>query len=342
MTAARSRPARKERIGAAADGRAVSEHAARPAWGWRRISRTCCRRTASPRTASPTTGRRWCLSPLQVEAYFDIAEKALDLCIVDEQREAGDSELSHGSGAAINPQPCPDNLVLGAISELLEQRRFRGDRAEAGQAVRVSSRFACGPTTTSSKATPATTRSAAGGSSTASTTRLRLRARHARAIPRAKPTRSCPSGLLLRPAIPSPEIFGQSNTYGPMANFKISLRELPDAGELSRHGQSRALRRRVCCSMPARQPQDAGGRRSIVVPIWPASPDATRRRSREAGIYQVDVVLRARETRRGCCRWSWASGSLPGSSRAQAGRLRRERLPSSRRRSCSSGCRRVS
>src|SRR6185503_9066007 len=38
------------------------------------------------------------------------------------------------------------------------------------------------------------------------------------------------SGLLLRPAIPSPEIFGQSSTYGPMANFKISLRELPEQG----------------------------------------------------------------------------------------------------------------
>ncbi|MES2792226.1 MAG: hypothetical protein V4719_21595, partial [Planctomycetota bacterium] len=39
-----------------------------------------------------------------------------------------------------------------------------------------------------------------------------------------------PQGLALRPSIPSSEIFGVSNTYGPMANFKISLRELPDHG----------------------------------------------------------------------------------------------------------------
>ena len=53
-----------------------------------------------------------------------------------------------------------------------------------------------------------------------------------------------PEGLLLRPAIPSPEIFGQSNTYGPMANFKISLRELPEQGQLPRDGHGGAVRRR--------------------------------------------------------------------------------------------------
>ena len=39
-----------------------------------------------------------------------------------------------------------------------------------------------------------------------------------------------PEGLLLRPAIPSDEIFGVDSTYGPKANFKISVRELPDSG----------------------------------------------------------------------------------------------------------------
>ena len=39
-----------------------------------------------------------------------------------------------------------------------------------------------------------------------------------------------PQGLLLRPAITSDEIFQSDSTYGPKANFKISLRELPDHG----------------------------------------------------------------------------------------------------------------
>ena len=34
---------------------------------------------------------------------------------------------------------------------------------------------------------------------------------------------SLPEGFVLRPAIPSPEIFGQSSTYGPQSNFKICL-----------------------------------------------------------------------------------------------------------------------
>ena len=40
-----------------------------------------------------------------------------------------------------------------------------------------------------------------------------------------------PEGLLLRPAIPSDEIFQSDGTYGPKANFKISLRELPEDGD---------------------------------------------------------------------------------------------------------------
>ena len=48
--------------------------------------------------------------------------------------------------------------------------------------------------------------------------------------PKGDPYSTVPQGLLLRPAIPSDEIFGGDGTYGPKANFKISLRELPDDG----------------------------------------------------------------------------------------------------------------
>ena len=46
----------------------------------------------------------------------------------------------------------------------------------------------------------------------------------------ARRTSTVPQGLLLRPAIPNDEIFQGDGTYGPKANFKISLRELPDHG----------------------------------------------------------------------------------------------------------------
>src|SRR5262249_39761055 len=48
--------------------------------------------------------------------------------------------------------------------------------------------------------------------------------------PKGKAYSTAPEGLLLRPAIPSDEIFGVDNTYGPRANFKISVRELPNNG----------------------------------------------------------------------------------------------------------------
>src|SRR3954467_1991420 len=48
--------------------------------------------------------------------------------------------------------------------------------------------------------------------------------------PKGEAYSTVPQGLLLRPAVPTDETFGLDSTYGPKANFKISLRELPDDG----------------------------------------------------------------------------------------------------------------
>src|SRR6185437_9836433 len=48
--------------------------------------------------------------------------------------------------------------------------------------------------------------------------------------PKGAPYGLVPEGLLLRPAIPNDEVFSTDGTYGPKANFKISVRELPDDG----------------------------------------------------------------------------------------------------------------
>ena len=48
--------------------------------------------------------------------------------------------------------------------------------------------------------------------------------------PKGKAYGTVPEGLLLRPAIPNDELFGADGTYGPKANFKIAVRELPDNG----------------------------------------------------------------------------------------------------------------
>ena len=64
------------------------------------------------------------LSPLLIEAYLEIAEEALDRCIVDPKCTPTIQHFRVDLGAAINPHPCPDRLILGANSLLLDNRDF--------------------------------------------------------------------------------------------------------------------------------------------------------------------------------------------------------------------------
>ena len=89
---------------------------------------------------------------------------------------------------------------------------------------------------------------------------------------------------------PAPEIFGQSNTYGPMANFKISLRELPDEGTSASRSRPRATTTR-CCWTPARSRRTLPTSRDVGR-LGRPRPTATVTID-EAGIYQVDVYLHA-------------------------------------------------
>ncbi|MBL8813042.1 MAG: DUF1592 domain-containing protein, partial [Planctomycetaceae bacterium] len=170
------------------------------------------------------------LSPQQTETYFEIAGQALDLAMVDETQTPVIQKFRMDFGRQINPTPCPDTLILGANNELLRnedfvvteiaashafpfqpyqmQRKFEFIEGYVGNdTIRQWKKFdsiyhavfAC------MRGTPG--------------------------YPKGDAWEMIPDGMLLRPAIPSSEIFGVSNTYGPRANFKISLRELPDKGK---------------------------------------------------------------------------------------------------------------
>lgn len=169
------------------------------------------------------------LSPLQVETYFDIAEKALDLCIVDENAKPVIQTFRMEFGASINQQPCPDKLVLGANNALLNNADFVVTELKPTKpfdfqpfAMKTKHEFIEGyvgnDTIRAWKKFDSIYHS------------VFACVRGTPGYPKGEAYQVVPSGLLLRPAIPSPEIFGQSNTYGPMANFKISLRELPEQG----------------------------------------------------------------------------------------------------------------
>ena len=174
-------------------------------------------------------GQTLLLLPLQVESYFDIAEKALDLCIVDENTKPVIQNFRMDFGASINPQPCPDTLVLGALNMLLNNADFVVTELKPKKpfdyqpfAMQTKFEFIEGYV----------------GNDTIRAWKKFDSIYHAvfacvrgtPGYPKGEAHQAVPGGLLLRPAIPSPEIFGQSNTYGPMANFKLSLRELPEQG----------------------------------------------------------------------------------------------------------------
>ncbi|HVW37111.1 MAG TPA: DUF1592 domain-containing protein, partial [Pirellulales bacterium] len=169
------------------------------------------------------------LSPLLVETYFSIAEKALDRCIVDENSPPEIQNFRMDLGAKINPEPCPDKLILGALSHLLKNDDFIVTQLKPAKPfayqpffMRTKYRFIEGYQ----------------GNDTVRGWReydsiyhaVFACMRGAEGYPKGEAYQTVPEGLLLRPAIPGEELFQVDSTYGPRANFKISLRELPDQG----------------------------------------------------------------------------------------------------------------
>lgn len=227
------------------------------------------------------------LAPLQVEAYFSIAEQALDLCLVDEQHAPVIQRFRMEFGRGINPQPCPDNLILGANNALLNNADFVVTEPRPTKsfefvpfAMRTAYEFIEGYA----------------GNDTVRGWRkfdsiyhsVFACVRGTPGYPKGDAWQVLPDGLALRPAIPSPEIFGQSDTYGPMANFKISLRELPDRGNF------RVTVRAACYAdgllleegIRPLDPVEAG--QALVVRL--SSGAELPVHIAEPGIYQVDVT----------------------------------------------------
>ncbi len=169
------------------------------------------------------------LSPLQVEAYFNIAEKALDIAIVDESSKPKIQNFRMDLGTAINNEPCPDNLILGANNHLLQNKDFMVTQLSLAKPfdyepffMRTKYRFIEGYEGNS------TVRGWREYDSIYHSVFACMRGNEG--YPKGRAYQTIPEGLLLRPAIPSAELFGVESTYGPKANFKISLRELPNHG----------------------------------------------------------------------------------------------------------------
>ncbi len=169
------------------------------------------------------------LSPLLTEAYFEIAENALNRAIVDPARKPRIQNFRMDLGAGINPAPLPEKLLLGADNMLLENPDFVVTQGTPAKP------FAFEPVIMRTKY-----RYIEGyrGNDTVRGWRdfdsiyhaVFADIRGSRGYPKGNPYDLVPQGLLLRPSIPNDELFDAEGTYGPKSNFKVSVRELPDRG----------------------------------------------------------------------------------------------------------------
>ncbi|HTM50022.1 MAG TPA: DUF1592 domain-containing protein [Bryobacteraceae bacterium] len=229
------------------------------------------------------------LSPLLLEAYFEIAEEALNRTIVDPKSKPWIQNFRVRLGASINPKPFPDPLILGANSLLLNNEDFVVEQltpkkpfAFEPRPMRTHYRFIEGYA----------------GNDTVRGWREYDSIYHAvfacmrgnRGYPKGSAYSTVPQGLLLRPAIPSDELFGSDGTYGPKANFKISLRELPNQGRF-RVTVLAAKYNDGLLLDPGALPQESGA--SEVVHCCDPKTSQTVV-IKKAGIYQVDVYAAPR------------------------------------------------
>jgi len=222
------------------------------------------------------------ISPLLTEAYFEIAEKALDAAIVDPKTKPVIQDFRVDFGAGINPAPLPETLILGAGSALLDNPDFTVTQVVPQKPfpfepfhMRTKFRFIEGYR----------------GNDTVRGWRdfdsiyhaVFADMRGSKGYPRGDPYNTVPEGLLLRPAIPNDEIFGADGTEGPKANFKISLRELPEDGRF-RITVTAARYNDALLLDPGVQPASSEG-----AVVWndPKTPGTIT--FPKAGVYQVDV-----------------------------------------------------
>lgn len=224
------------------------------------------------------------LSPLLVESYLEIAEKALAQTIVDPKSKPVVQNFRMDFGASINPNPLKDNLILGADSHLLKTSDFT-----VGE-LRPAKSFAYEPFQMRTKY-----RFIEGyqGNDTVRGWRdydsiyhsVFACMRGSNGYPKGNAYDLVPNGLLLRPAIPSAEIFGVDSTYGPKANFKIALRELPTQGRFRVTVNAAKYEDGLLLESGNTQ-VPSGNAKSIVSSDRDKNPKI---RIPESGIYQIDI-----------------------------------------------------
>ncbi len=233
------------------------------------------------------------LTPLQMEYYFEIADRALDLCIVGEKTKPVVQNFKMELGQNINTNPLAEKLILGANNHLLHNKDFlvsdlTPDKPFAFEPFKMRTQYDF----IEGYAGNDTVRGWRKYDSIYHSVFACMRGTEG--YPKGDAYQIYPKGLLLRPAIPSSEIWEQSSTYGPRANFKISLRELPDRGNF--RIKVKAARFKDALLLSDKAPTLENTESSTI--SFNDSPDSNEEREAEVpsdGIYQIDLHFKLQD-----------------------------------------------
>ncbi|MFO1062495.1 MAG: DUF1592 domain-containing protein [Pirellulales bacterium] len=229
------------------------------------------------------------LSPLLIESYFEIAEKALDCVLVDPNSRPTIENFKMDLGRGINANPCPDKLILGAESLLLKNEDFivtelTPEKSFAFDTHRMQTKFRFIEGYVGND----TIREWRDFSSIYHSVFACMRGKAG--YPKGEAFSTVPGGLLLRPSVPSVEVFGVESTYGPQCNFKISLRELPDNGRFRVTVRAAKVADALLLE-PAAAPIADNDARSMTLECTAQSSSTLN--ITDSGVYQVDLQWKA-------------------------------------------------
>ena len=226
------------------------------------------------------------LSPQLMNSYFEVADRALSRVIADPGQKPIIENFRVDFGAGINADPIKDRLILGPANFLLRPENFTVTQLVPKKpfafkpfAMQTKLRFVEGYTGN------ATVRGWKEFDSIYHAVFADFRGSNG--YPKGRAWDTVPEGLLLRPAIPNEETNG-SEGFGPKANFKIAVRELPDDGKFRITVTAAKYDDGLLLDQGAKPgPQAAMG----AVTVTRSKPIAA---IAEAGVYQVDVYSPAR------------------------------------------------
>ena len=173
------------------------------------------------------------LTPQMMETYFEIAEKALDLCLVDDTKKPEIQSFRVELGSGINKQPVPENVQLNGpallpktnfqVRQLVPDKPFSFDPFAMQTRFRFIEGYRGNHTARAWKEFEGLYHSVFAG----------MIGSHTKGgYNYGRSSHMDPEGLLLRPRAPETERNGSRPSRGPAPTFTMLMRELPKSGVL--------------------------------------------------------------------------------------------------------------